>query len=85
MKLTDCDRDGFCDLPDCYVEDGCVSAISSREMPMSTYHYNDSILAYNGIESMQNYQPWEVMMQQGPQRSFDQMEMETQFTTIHGS
>ena len=82
----DCDRDGFCDLPDCYVQDGYASAISSPEMPMSTYHCNDSIMAHNNeIESLQSYQPWEAMLQQDPQRSFDQMDMETQFTTMHGS
>ena len=84
-ETDECDRDGFCDLPDCYVENDYASAISSPEMPMSTYYCNDPIMAYNGIESLQNYQPWETMMQQDPQRSFDQMEMETQFTTMHGS
>lgn len=81
----DCDRDGFCDLPDCFVENDCVSGISCPEMPMSTYQCNDPILAHHEIESLRNYQPWEELMVQDPQRSFGQMEMDGQFANIHGS
>lgn len=80
-----CDRDGFCDLPDCFVQNDYASAISSPEMPMSTYHCSDSILAHNQIESLRNYQPWEELMAQDTRRAFGAMNVEEQFTNIHGS
>lgn len=84
----DCDRDGFCDLPDCYVQNGCGSTLSSPAMPMSTYHCNDAILAHDQIEQLQNYQPsyrWEDMMEQEPQKGFEHMDLGEQFTNMHGS
>ncbi|KAK3720322.1 zinc-finger protein [Vermiconidia calcicola] len=54
-KADDCDRDGFCDLPDCYVQ-------NDFQLPQ-----------------------WDEMLDQDPQRSFSQMELEEQFTNMHGS
>ena len=85
-EADDCDRDGFCDLPDCVVQDGCASAMSSPEMPMSTYHCAESFMAHHDMEQVRNYQPqWEEWMVQDPQRSFPQLEIEQQFTHMHGS
>ena len=85
-ESEDCDRDGFCDLPDCVLQNGCASAMSSPEMTMSTYHCAESIMAHHDMEQARNYQPqWEEWMLQDPQRSFSQMEIEQQFTHMHGS
>ena len=83
-ETDDCDLDGFCDLPDCFVETGSPSAISSPEMA-STFHCNDSILAHHDIDSLRNYSPWGELVAQDPQRTFGQMQVDEQFVNLHGS
>ena len=83
-ETDDCDLHGFCDLPDCVVQTDCTSTSSSPGMP-STFHCGDSNLPHHDLDLLRNYQPWEELMAQDPQRTFGQMQIDEQFVNLHGS
>ena len=87
-ETDDCDRDGFCDLPDCLARNSHGSAISSPELPISAFRGNESLMGHQQIEQLRNFQlppQWDDMLDHDPQRSFSQFELEEQFTNMHGS
>ena len=87
-EAEDCDRDGFCDLPDCFVQNDYGSTVSSPEMSMSAYQCGDSFLGHQQIDPLRNFQlppQWDDMLEQDSQRPFSQRELEEQFTNMHGS
>ena len=81
-----CNRDGFCDLPECLTQDGCNSVRSSPETSMPTYRC-DPTLGCHQAEQLRNFHlppHWDDMLEQDSQRPFSQMELEEQFTNMHG-